>query len=155
MPVERYVEAAALFRRVPEQKATELVAPATKINLSTLISYAGHGGGTHLELHFVQKPLSRAAYRRWRRRPDRARFQGGSPFAMVGMFGRLVDSMMRFSLIVRGKVPGGFSAAAHVRYQEAGRLAPTYYVRAVRDAGPAVLVLLCDERLAIDLQRSH
>jgi hypothetical protein len=139
MPVERYVEAAALFRRAPGQKAPELVAPATKINLSTLVSYAGHGDGTDLELHFVDKPLSRAAYRRWRHRPDRPRFQGGSPFAMVGMFGRLVDSIMRFSLIVRGKVPGGFAAAAHVRYQEAGSLAPTYYVRAVRDAGYLVL----------------
>jgi hypothetical protein len=58
---------------------------------------------------------------------------------MVGMFGRLVDSIMRFSLIMRGKVPGGFAAAAHVRYQEAGNLAPTYYVRAVRDAGYLVL----------------
>jgi hypothetical protein len=137
--VERYVEAAALFRRTPGQTAPELVAPATKINLSTLVSYAGHGDGTDLELHFVDKPLSRAAYRRWRHRPDRPRFQGGSPFAMVGMFGRLVDSIMRFSLIVRGKVPGGFAAAAHVRYQEAGTLAPTYYVRAVRDAGYLVL----------------
>jgi len=41
MPVERYVEAAALYRRVPRHKAPELVAPATKINLSTLVSYAG------------------------------------------------------------------------------------------------------------------
>ena len=139
MPVERYVEAAALFRRRQGQKTPELVAPATKINLSTLVSYAGHGDGTDLELHFVDKPLSRAAYRRWRHRPDRPRFHGGSPFAMVGMFGRLVDSIMRFSLIVRGKVPGGFAAAAHVRYQEAGSLAPTYYVRAVRDAGYLVL----------------
>jgi hypothetical protein len=139
MPVERYVEAAALFRRLPGQKTPELIAPATKINLSTLVSNAEHGDGTDLELHFVDKPLSRSAYRRWRRRPDRQRFQGGSPFAMVGMFGRLVDSIMRFSLIMRGKVPGGFAAAAHVRYQEAGDLAPTYYVRAVRDAGYLVL----------------
>jgi hypothetical protein len=138
MPVDRYVASAALFRRVPGQKTPELVAPATKINLSTLVSYAG-GDGTDLELHFVDNPLSRAAYRRWRHRPDRSRFQGGSPFAMVGMFGRLVDSIMRFSLIMRGKVPGGFAAAAHVRYQEAGNLAPTYYVRAVRDAGYLVL----------------
>ena len=66
MPVERYVEAAALFRRRQGQKTPELVAPATtKINLSTLVSYAGHGDGTDLELHFVDKPLSRAAYRRW------------------------------------------------------------------------------------------
>ena len=56
MPVERYVEAAALFRRVPRLKAPELVAPATKINLSTLVSYAGHGGGTDLELTSSTNP---------------------------------------------------------------------------------------------------
>ena len=103
MPVERYVEAAALLRRVPGQKVPEVVAPATKINLSSLISYAWEGGGTDLELNFVDKPLSRTAYRRWRRRPDRPRFQGGTRFAVVGILGRFVDSIMRFSLIVRGK----------------------------------------------------
>jgi hypothetical protein len=158
MPVERYVESAALFRRMPGQKAPELVAPATKINLATLVSYAGHDAGTDLELHFVDKPLGRAAYRRWRHRPDRPRFQGGTPFAVVGLFGRLVDSLMRFSLVVRGKVPGGFAAAAHIRYKDAGTSAPTYYVRAVRDAGYLVLqywILLRDERLAIDVQWSQ
>jgi hypothetical protein len=139
MPVERYVEAAALFRRAPGQKVPEVVAPATKIHLSNLVSYAWEGGGTDLELHFVDKPLSRAAYRRWRRRPDHPRFQGGTRFAVVGIFGRFVDSIMRFSLIVRGKVPGGFAAAAHIRYEETGNIAPTYYVRAIRDAGYLVL----------------
>jgi hypothetical protein len=58
---------------------------------------------------------------------------------MVGMFGRIIDSIMRLSLIMRGKVPGGFAAAAHVRYQEAGPATPTYYARLVRDAGYLVL----------------
>jgi hypothetical protein len=139
MPVERYVEASALFRRSAGKKVPELVAPATTLDLSTLLGYATERGGVDLELHFVDKPLNRKAYRRWRRRPDRARFQGGSRFAMVGMFGRIIDSIMRLSLIMRGKVPGGFAAAAHIRYQETGPLAPTYYVRAVRDAGYLVL----------------
>jgi hypothetical protein len=139
MPVERYVEASALFRRTPGKKAPELVAPAATLDLSTLITYAGERGGVDFELHFVDKPLNRKAYRRWRRRPDRTRFHGGSPFAMVGMFGRIIDSIMRLSLIMRGKVPGGFAAAAHVRYQEAGAPTPTYYVRVVRDAGYLVL----------------
>ena len=126
MPVDRYVESAALFRRLPGQKAPELVAPATKINLSTLVSYAGHGGGTDLELHFVGKPLSRAAYRRWRRRPDRPRFQGGSPFAMVGMFGRprrfdhaiLLDRTGQSARRLRGggtcSLPGSGNPGTHV-----------------------------------------
>jgi hypothetical protein len=124
---------------VPNTKQPELVAPSAQLDLSTLITYAGERGPSDLELHFVDKPLNRAAYRRWHRRPDRPRFQGGSPFAMVGMFGRVIDSIMRLSLIMRGKVPGGFAAAANVRFQEAGDLAPTYYVRAVRDAGYLVL----------------
>ena len=139
MPVERYVHAAALFRRVPGQKLPELVVPSAELDLATLITYAAEVGASDLELHFVDKPLNRKAYRRWRRRPDRPRFHGGSPFAMVGMFGRIIDSIMRLSLIMRGKVPGGFAAAANVRVQEAGDLAPTYYVRAVRDAGYLVL----------------
>ena len=156
MAVERYVEASALFRRVPNKKMPELVAPSAQLDLSTLITYAGERGASDLELHFVDKPLNRAAYRRWRRRPDRPRFQGGSPFAMVGMFGRVIDSIMRLSLIMRGKVPGGFAAAANVRFQEAGDLAPTYYVHAVRDAGYLVLQywFLRDERLALDIRWS-
>jgi hypothetical protein len=139
MPVERYVEAAGLFRRVPGKKVPELVAPATTLDLTRLISHADERGGVDCELHFVDKPLNRSAYRRWRRRPDRDRFHGGSRFAMVGMFGRIIDSIMRLSLIMRGKVPGGFAAAAHIRYQESGPPGPTYYVRAVRDAGYLVL----------------
>ena len=139
MPVEDYLASSALFQRVPGKKVPELVTSATQLDLSTLISYAAERSTSDLELHFVEKPLNRAAYRRWRRRPDRPRFQGGSPFAMVGMFGRIVDSLMRLSLIMRGKVPGGFAAAAHVRFQEAGDVAPTYYVRAVRDAGYLIL----------------
>jgi hypothetical protein len=34
MPVERYVEASALFRRTPGKKAPELVAPAATLDLS-------------------------------------------------------------------------------------------------------------------------
>jgi hypothetical protein len=139
MPVERYLEASALFRRIPDQKQPELIIPSSQLDLSTLISYGAVHNTADLELHFVGKPLNRAAYRRWRRRPDRQKFHGGSPFAMVGMFGRIIDSIMRLSLIMRGKVPGGFAAAAHVRFQEAGELAPTYYVRAMRDAGYLVL----------------
>src|SRR4029450_13385187 len=121
MPVERYVEAAALFRRVPGKKVPELLAPATTLDLTRLISYADERGGVDCELHFVDKPLNRSAYRRWRRRPDRDRFHGGSRFAMVGMFGRIIDSIMRLSLIMRGQVPGGFAAAGPRRYQGSGR----------------------------------
>jgi hypothetical protein len=116
-----------------------LVAPAHTVDLSTLVAHARECGGADLELRFVDHPLDRAAYRRWRQRDDCPQFQGGSPSAMVGLMGRIVDATMRMSLVVRGKVPGGFAAAAHIRCQESGGPAPTYYVRAARDAGYVAL----------------
>jgi hypothetical protein len=64
MAVERYVDAAALFRRAPGNKVSEMVAPSSTVDLSTLITYAGERGGVDFELHFVDKPLNRKAYRR-------------------------------------------------------------------------------------------
>ena len=158
MAVERYVEASALFRRVPNKKlrgAGGALRPARPVD--SLITYAGERGASDLELHFVDKPLNRAAYRRWRRRPDRPRFHGGSPFAMVGMFGRVIDSIMRLSLIMRGQSAWRLCRGGQRPVPGGGRPRPTYYVRAVRDAGYlvfAVLVLLRDERLALDIRRS-
>ena len=51
MAVERYVEASALFRRVPNKKLPELVAPSAQLDMSTLITYAGERGASDLELH--------------------------------------------------------------------------------------------------------
>ena len=39
MPVERYVKGSALYRRVPGKKLPELVAPSSRLDLSTLITY--------------------------------------------------------------------------------------------------------------------
>ena len=64
MPVERYLEASALFQRIPDQKQPKLIIPSSQLDLSTLISYGAAHNTADLELHFVGKPLTRAAYRR-------------------------------------------------------------------------------------------
>ena len=114
--------------------------PQGELTIDRLVAEAGTNVGTPLELHFAGDPLSRKAYRAWRRRPDRPVFRAASRFAVVGLLGRIVDALLRLTLIVRGKVPGGFAAAADIRYRESGAAArPTYYVHASRDAGYLVL----------------
>src|SRR5205807_2999197 len=88
-----------------------------------------------LFLRFVEKPLDRKAYARWRRIP-RERLTAAARFTTTGLFGRLLDAGMRASLLLRGKVPVGLAAAAETTYREqldASRF--TYYGRVVRVGG--------------------
>jgi hypothetical protein len=140
MKAEDYVRGAALYRRVSGAKEPKVVIPAGELDADRLAAYADAHPGDRLELHFVDEPLDRKAYKQWRRRPDRAVFKGRSRFAAVGLLGRLVDAFLRFSLVIRGKVPGGFAAAAEINYQASGAAGrPAYHVRASRDAGYLVL----------------
>ena len=65
-----------------------------------------------LYLRFVQEQLTRAEVAAWRRE-DRPRLRGKARFAAVGVLARLIDALVRLSLLVRGRVPGGLVAAAH------------------------------------------
>lgn len=119
--------------------AAALLVPARELTLPGL----GQAGRDHrdrrLYLRFVQAPLDRAAYRRWRRE-DRPRLRGSGRFTTVGVLARLIDALLRLSLLVRGRVPGGLVAAAEILSRE--RLATgryPYYGRVVRDGGYTVL----------------
>ncbi|GAA1878004.1 hypothetical protein GCM10009836_69210 [Pseudonocardia ailaonensis] len=89
-----------------------------------------------LHLRFVQKSLRAKEVRRWRR-TERPRLGGIGRFAAVGVIARLIDVVLRLSLLVRGKVPNGLVAAAHRNVREL--TGSTYYGRIVRTAGYTVL----------------
>jgi len=140
MSAEAFVGGAALYRRGDGDRASMPVVASGGLDLGVLGTQAQALPGARMELRYVAEPLDRKAYREWRKRPGRPEFRSDSRFAVVGLFGRLVDALMRLSLVVRGKVPGGFAAAAEIRYRasgEAGR--PTYHVRVSRDTGYLVL----------------
>ncbi|HSF27283.1 MAG TPA: hypothetical protein VLC50_07180 [Actinomycetes bacterium] len=136
--VEAYLRSAALFR-VADDTTEQLAAPTT-LDTTALASIGRAHHGERLWLRFVEAPLGRRAYREWRRRPERVRFVGESGAAAVGLLARLVAALMRLSLLVRGRVPGGYAAAAEQAIAAAGGdQRAHYYGHVTRDGGYLVL----------------
>ncbi len=132
MPVDRYLQACGLWRPPGHQVlAPGDVSPAS-------LAEAGAAPSAHgLSLRFVGRPLRRAEWREWRRDPARPRFVAGSSrFATVGLLGRLIDAVLRLSLLLRGRVPGGTAAAAEQTYRAgADPHTSPYYGHVSRDRG--------------------
>ena len=112
-----------------------LIVPARELTLERLSEEGVRNRDRRLFLRFVEEPLGRAEYLRWRRIP-RERLSATGRFTTTGVFGRLIDAGLWASLLLRGKVPAGLAAAAETTYRErleADRF--TYYGRVVRDGG--------------------
>ena len=109
--------------------------PAGELTLERLAAEGIRHRDGPLFLRFVGEPLSHAEYLRWRQLP-RERLNASGRFATAGLFGRLLDAGVRGSLLLRGKVPAGVTAAAETAYREqleSDRF--TYYGRVVREGG--------------------
>ena len=136
-------------RRQPAQAPRRGARPGRRADAGR--ARRGRASGTAsrpLYLRFVQEQLSRAEVAAWRRE-DRPRLRGKARFAAVGVLARLIDALVRLSLLVRGRVPGGLVAAAHrlaaAALAQAGE-APdrggtvrTAYGRVLRSGGYTVL----------------
>jgi len=129
-----YIEQCSLW----DAGAVPLV-PVGGLTLDRLCELGRRFRDRPLDLRFVQEPLSRADMRRWHRE-DRPRLRETGRFAAVGVIARLIDALLRLSLLVRGRVPGGLVAAADrtTRRHLTGDRCP-YYGRAVRTGGYTVL----------------
>jgi hypothetical protein len=144
MPIESYLAACELWqggpRRPGRRDGARRLCDRGELTPDRLAEVGAAAGSGSLSLRFVE-PLSRAEYRAWRREPERVRFVAGSSrFAAVGLVGRLIDAVMRLSLLVRGRVPGGAAAAAELSYRS--RADPhrcAYYGHVTRDGGFVVL----------------
>ncbi len=94
-----------------------------------------------LFLQFVDKPLTALDYQRWRRRSDRTILPNPSRLQRIGLATRILDGLFDLALLVRGRVPGGTTAAAHIQFLSMQQDDPrrVYYGRVVRDGGYIVL----------------
>ena len=140
MPVEGYLERCSLWRSGSKRGrgrpgAGERLCAPGELTPSRLAQMSVPGSG--LALRFVERPLGRRELRAWRRDADRPRLAGGSGrFAAVGLLSRFIDAVMRLSLLLRGRVPGGTTAAAELDYRaHAEPDSCPYYARVSRDRG--------------------
>ncbi len=136
--VEDFVEVSALYRRTDDEPE-ELAARGT-LTLDRLAELGRVHVGDIIYLQQVDGPLNRKQYKAWRKRPDRVKFKASSRFAAVGLLSRFVDAIMRFTLLLRGRVPGGYAAAVHETYMSTPTKDDCYYYGHVsRDGGYVVL----------------
>ncbi len=129
-----YVERCSLWTGVRDSGSSPVVA-AGDLTTERLCQEGVRHRDRPLFLRFVEKPLGRAEYLRWRLIP-RERLSATGRFTTTGVFGRLIDAGLRASLLLRGKVPAGLAAAAETVYREQLEASTfTYYGRVVRDGG--------------------
>lgn len=139
MSVGDYVADSALFEAPPRSDPV-LLAPSGTLDLPRLAELGRDHVGARLYLQHVEEPLDRGQYRAWRKRPDREKFRFSSRFAAVGLLGRFIDTIMRLTLLLRGKVPGGYAAAAHVAYAATPNHDTCYYYGHVSREGGYVIL---------------
>ena len=138
--VDGYVRQCSLWMHQKDGGDLCLV-PAADLTLDRLALYRDVPADNTLYLRFVGEPLDPLEYQRWLRRPERPIFLAPGRLARVGLVSRILDSFFDLSLLVRGTVPGGTTAAAEVGYRAIQRADPrrVYYGRVVRDGGYTIL----------------
>lgn len=137
--VDGYVRHAALWT-VRNGEHRELVSN-NDLSLDSLVNQAHEHRDQPLYLRLVDHPLNGIELQRWRNRPDKVRFRAPSRLARVGITSRLIDAGFDVSLLLRGRVPGGTTAAAQVMYADVLRTDPAtvYHGRVLRIGGYTVL----------------
>ena len=137
--VDAYLEECDLWVGRSQRDRTMLV-PRGELTPDRLATYETPPGKS-LFLRLVQQPLTPLELARWSRRPERPVFKAPSRLARVGIFARLVDAFFNLSLLLRGTVPGGTTAAASIKYEAARAKDPryVYHGRVLRRDGWIVL----------------
>jgi hypothetical protein len=125
------------------ERDRRVIVPVGELTPERLATMTARPGET-LYLRLVQQPMAPIELARWRTRSDRPVFRAPGRLARVGLFARLVDAGFSASLLLRGTVPGGTAAAAHVKYARLRERDPryVYFGRVVRADGWIVLQYL-------------
>ena len=138
--VEDYIVRCSLWARSTNGRARLLVSQGS-LDLDRLASFGRLAGRQQLYLRFVDEPLRGIDYQRWRLRPEHTAFEARGRLSRVPLGSRLLDSLFDLSLLLRGTVPGGTTAAAEIEYRQMQRLDSrrVYYGRVVREGGWTIL----------------
>jgi hypothetical protein len=136
MSIDTYLARCELRRQVAGR--TEVLASSGQVDRNTLVQLAGTASGCSLA--YVTEPATRTATAVWRLDDERPRFRAANRLGTVGVMSRLIDSALRFSLLVRGRVASGTEAAAELAYRPERVAADHWcYARLLRQDGYTVL----------------
>ncbi|MDM7913202.1 MAG: hypothetical protein QUS09_08910, partial [Methanotrichaceae archaeon] len=138
--VDGYLERCSLIMR--DKRGNEWVlANEGELSATKLAEFKEVPADHIIFLRFVDEPMTVLEYQSWLLRPEKPTFKSQGRMARVGLFSRVIDSFFDASLLIRGVVPGGTTAAAEVRYREILSKDPryVYYGRVVREGGYIVL----------------
>lgn len=136
--VDSYVRNCSLWIEEPNGRE-RLIVPAGELTLDRLSQSEEEWPRSHKHLRFVQEDTLREEVRRFKG-IARSVIPKSGRLVAVGVLGRVLDILMKLSLLVRGTVPGGVTYAAVTRYRERlddGRA--HYYGRVTREGGYIVL----------------
>ena len=138
--VKGYLAQCSLWRQAAGKQPMMLL-PVGSVSQDSLAAFAYQEDAHELFLRFVDEPLHPLAYQRWRSRPDYPRFDSVGRLARVGLAGRLAEALFGFSLLARGRVPGGTTGRAEQQYRELldEDRRYVYYGRVLHDAGYTIL----------------
>jgi hypothetical protein len=125
----------------PTLREANVVIAAGTLDVDVLAATPAPPPGQAQFLRFVAKPMGSLELARWRNRPGRPVFSAPGRLARVGLLARLVDAGLVLSLLLRGRVPGGTTAAASERYQRIRAADPraVYHGRVVREGRWVIL----------------
>jgi hypothetical protein len=138
MGIDDYLQQCRLWSH-ERRRSRSCVAEVGELDRDRLVSLAA-GRSTTWSLQYATDPMSRSEVVAWRLDADRPRFSGASRLGSVGVLGRLIDAVMRLTLLARGRVASGTEARAEVQYRPHRAVDEhACYTRAFRQDGYLVL----------------
>jgi hypothetical protein len=128
--VDNYVRQASLWRAEPGSSPVQILGPG-QLSLDKLSTAGGPQYGVGYSISGIGGS-ERHAHIPLRERPSH--LARASRLASVGLTGRMVDTLNRFSLLFRGSVPGGSAAHSFLLQRDhLDPMRPVYYGRVIRD----------------------
>ena len=136
--VDAYVRNCSLWIEEPGGRESVIV-PVGELTLERLAQAEEEWPRRHKHLRFVQEETLREEARRFKG-IARSVIPKSGRLAAVGVLGRVLDILMKLSLLIRGAVPGGVTFAAVTRFRErVDNGGATYYGRVTREGGYTIL----------------
>jgi hypothetical protein len=133
--VDAYVRRSGLFEATPQGTLAPLAGPG-ELDLDGLAARGRLHDGPGQSLSAIELPTNKRERLRAWFRTERPHFRAGHRLAEVGLLGRAIDALSRFSLLLRGSVPGGSAVASYALQNEhLEPQRPVYFGRVVRDGG--------------------